>query len=169
MGECYVGECHERHALELSSPIGQLQLVAKGGYLVELNWEGQHREISPISPNSPQVLATAASELERYFTGAPADFTVPLTPEGTDFQIQVWTELQHIPWGSICSYREIAERIGKPNGSRAVGTAIGRNPLPLLIPCHRVIGSNGSLTGFSGGLEIKKRLLGWESRPAELL
>lgn len=162
-------ESHKRQTLQFSSPIGQLQLVSEGDYLIELNWEGQHREISDARNGTSKLLTAAASELDLYFNGAITEFTVPCRPKGTTFQVQVWNELRHIQWGVTCTYVEIAQRIGKPRGSRAVGTAIGRNPLPLIIPCHRVIGSNGSLTGFSGGLDIKARLLSLENESTLML
>ena len=164
-----MSESHKRHTLEFSSPIGQLQLVSEGDYVIELNWEGQHREIIDIKHNTSKLLTAAARELDLYFNGAITEFTVPRRPKGTAFQVQVWNELRHIQWGLTSTYLEIAQRIGKPRGSRAVGTAIGRNPLPLIIPCHRVIGSNGSLTGFSGGLDIKARLLSLENESTLML
>jgi methylated-DNA-[protein]-cysteine S-methyltransferase len=87
---------------------------------------------------------------------------VPLQPHGTGFQLSVWSELQKVGWGETCTYREIAERLGKPKGFRAVGGAVGRNPIPIFIPCHRIVGANGALTGFSGGLDNKQILLGCE-------
>lgn len=100
-----------------------------------------------------------------YFSGSPATFIVPLHIEGTEFQKQVWAELIKIPFGEQRSYQDIAKAIGRPQAARAVGAAVGRNPLPLFIPCHRIIGSNGALTGFAFGLAIKEELLrleGWK-------
>lgn len=105
-------------------------------------------------------------QLAAYFAGELTDFNLVLAPEGTDFQLAVWTALQKIPYGETCSYGDIANRIGKPEASRAVGAANGQNPLPIVIPCHRVIGSNGSLTGFGGGLDCKQFLLRLEQTHA---
>lgn len=98
-------------------------------------------------------------ELSEYFQGRRTEFSVPLNPSGTQFQKQVWKALREIPYGETRSYKEIAEVIGNPKACRAVGMANHKNPLPILVPCHRVIGSDGSLTGYAGGLEIKKKLL----------
>ena len=153
------------HALEVASPLGILQLKSEADYLVELNWEGGHKALSSTDGPQPAVLTTAADELSQFFSGHRHDFSVPVKPRGTAFQLSVWRELQTIKWGVTCSYRDIAKRLGKPKGSRAVGGAVGRNPIPIFIPCHRIVGASGSLTGFSGGLQNKKRLLECEGRP----
>jgi methylated-DNA-[protein]-cysteine S-methyltransferase len=101
-------------------------------------------------------------QLEAYFAGELTDFDLPLAPEGTPFQLTVWQALQTIPYGETISYGELAQEIGRPTASRAVGAANGRNPLPIVIPCHRVIGQDGSLTGYGGGLRFKKALLSLE-------
>ena len=150
------------HAIVVASPLGTLQLVSEGDHLIELNWQGGHRALSTSNGPQPPVLTTAADELSQFFNGQRHDFSIPIKPKGTAFQRSVWRELQIIEWGATCSYRDIAERLGKPTGSRAVGGAVGRNPIPIFIPCHRIIGTSGSLTGFSGGLENKKILLGYE-------
>jgi methylated-DNA-[protein]-cysteine S-methyltransferase len=108
-------------------------------------------------------------QLREYFAGARRDFEIPLLMEGTDFQKRVWKNLQKIPYGETISYGELANRIGDPKAVRAVGAANGQNPIPIIVPCHRVIGSNGSLTGFGGGLENKRKLLDLESRQRRLL
>ena len=105
-------------------------------------------------------------QLAAYFAGELTDFNLVLAPKGTDFQLAVWAALEKIPYGETCSYGDIANRIGKPDASRAVGAANGQNPLPIVIPCHRVIGSNGSLTGFGGGLDCKQFLLRLEQTHA---
>ena len=108
-------------------------------------------------------------QLHAYFSGELENFTVPLSPEGTPFQQKVWSELLKIPYGETISYGELARRIGNPNASRAVGLANGSNPIPIIIPCHRVIGSDGKLTGYGGGLPIKEKLLALEKRQLRLL
>jgi methylated-DNA-[protein]-cysteine S-methyltransferase len=109
-------------------------------------------------------LREAVRQLDTYFKGRLKEFTVKLSVQGTPFQLSVLRALQDVPYGETVSYGELARRIGKPKASRAVGAAIARNPLPIIIPCHRVIGSNGSLTGFGGGLDIKQALLDLERR-----
>ena len=153
------------HALEVASPLGTLQLISEADYLVELNWYGAHKALSSTTGSHPNILTTAADELSQFFSGHRHDFSVPVKPMGSAFQLSVWRELQTIKWGETYSYRDIAKRLGKPTGSRAVGGAVGRNPIPIFIPCHRIVGANGSLTGFSGGLQNKKKLLECEDRP----
>ena len=104
-----------------------------------------------------------ADELLEYFAGTRTEFTVPLSPAGTDFQRTVWRALQRIPYGETRTYGEIAEAVGRPGAARAVGTANHRNPVPIIIPCHRVVGANGQLCGFGGGLDVKRRLLELEA------
>jgi methylated-DNA-[protein]-cysteine S-methyltransferase len=109
------------------------------------------------------VVAEAAQQLTEYFSGARTEFNLPLDPEGTEFQRAVWRRLQEIPYGESVAYGELARRLGNPKASRAVGAANGANPIPIVIPCHRVIGANGKLTGFGGGLPVKKALLSLEA------
>ncbi|MCH1602803.1 MAG: methylated-DNA--[protein]-cysteine S-methyltransferase [Luminiphilus sp.] len=132
-------------------------------HLLELNWQCAHRQLS-TSNHTVAILNAAADELSQYFSGARRNFSVPLQPHGTGFQLSVWSELQKVGWGETCTYGEIAERLGRPKGFRAVGGAVGRNPIPIFIPCHRIVGANGALTGFSGGLDNKQILLGYEGR-----
>lgn len=106
---------------------------------------------------------TAARQLDEYFARTRRTFNLPLAPEGTPFKQRVWQELQRIPYGETVSYGELAERIGQPTASRAVGAANGANPIPVIIPCHRAIGADGSLTGFGGGLAVKRKLLALEA------
>jgi methylated-DNA-[protein]-cysteine S-methyltransferase len=113
--------------------------------------------------------AEVMRQLRAYFDGKLKEFDLPLTLEGTDFQRRVWTSLMAIQYGETLSYAELAERIGNPKAVRAVGLANGSNPIPIIIPCHRVIGSNGSLTGFGGGLDTKKTLLALESKQISFL
>jgi len=118
--------------------------------------------------NAGQMQKTTR-QLRAYFAGELEEFDLPLAPEGTPFQQKVWSELCNIPYGETISYGELARRIGNPNASRAVGLANGSNPIPIIIPCHRVIGSNGKLTGYGGGLPIKEKLLALEKRQLRLL
>jgi methylated-DNA-[protein]-cysteine S-methyltransferase len=108
------------------------------------------------------ILAAASKQLQEYFAGDRRDFTIPLDLEGTDFQRAAWLALADVPYGETASYGEQAERIGRPRASRAVGAANGKNPVPIVLPCHRIVGADGSLTGFAGGLEMKERLLAHE-------
>ncbi|MFL0807436.1 MAG: methylated-DNA--[protein]-cysteine S-methyltransferase [Oceanobacter sp.] len=126
----------------------------KGPFELPADWQ---RNDALFEPVKAQVLAYCAGELRQ--------FDVRLNPQGTEFQQTVWRALQDIPCGELRTYGEIAKQLGKPTASRAVGAANGRNPIPLIIPCHRVVGSQGKLTGFAHGLEIKQQLIEWESRP----
>jgi methylated-DNA-[protein]-cysteine S-methyltransferase len=115
----------------------------------------------------PAPLAEAVRQLRAYFAGELREFNLALAPEGTPFQLRVWRELCNIPYGTTISYGELARRVGSPKGSRAVGLANGANPISIVVPCHRVIGSNGKLTGYGGGLENKKLLLELETTGTE--
>ncbi|HTX36476.1 MAG TPA: methylated-DNA--[protein]-cysteine S-methyltransferase [Bryobacteraceae bacterium] len=119
------------------------------------------------SPNP--LLAEAVSQLRAYFAGRLREFHLPLDLAGTDFQIQVWRQVQTVPYGQTCTYSAIAQAIGRPSAVRAVGAANGANPLPIVVPCHRVIGANGKLVGYGGGLPLKNRLLALERPDATLL
>jgi methylated-DNA-[protein]-cysteine S-methyltransferase len=112
----------------------------------------------------PDVFDETKTQLDAYFKGERRDFDLPLAPEGTAFQKAVWQALRKIPYGSVTTYRWVAEQVGNPRAVRAVGGANGKNPLPIVVPCHRVIGCNGTLTGFGGGLDVKKRLIDLERR-----
>jgi methylated-DNA-[protein]-cysteine S-methyltransferase len=149
---------------DLPSPIGRLRLVADAQGLNEIWFERecQERAIPPAWVHAPAALAAARRQLEDYFAGTRHTFDLPLHPAGTPFQLAVWAELARIPYGATISYGELARRIGQPRAMRAVGAANGRNPLPIVVPCHRVIGADGSLTGFGGGLPIKRFLLALE-------
>ncbi len=116
----------------------------------------------PTDSGWPEVLRQAVRELTEFFAGTRRTFTVPLAPVGTPFQQQVWRALQNIPYGATCSYRDIACAVGRPAACRAVGMANHCNPIPIIIPCHRVVGADGRLTGYAGGLAIKSRLLQFE-------
>lgn len=152
------------HYDDMPSPIGRLRLVADAQGLREIWFDsGRHqRDPVPSWVHSPEALVFARLQLEEYFAGTRQVFELPLHPLGTPFQLAVWQELGRIPYGVTLSYGELARRIGQPQAMRAVGAANGRNPLPIVLPCHRVIGANGSLTGFGGGLPTKRFLLAME-------
>ncbi|MGH6650775.1 MAG: methylated-DNA--[protein]-cysteine S-methyltransferase [Sphingopyxis sp.] len=145
------------------SPVGELTLVADAAGLAAILWENDRPGRVPLGPlregGDHPVLVETERQLGEYFAGARRRFDVPLSFAGTDFQKRVWAALLTIPFGETRSYGEIATQLGKPSASRAVGAANGRNPISIIAPCHRVIGSGGQLTGFAGGLEAKKYLL----------
>ncbi len=145
----------------LDSPIGQLRLVSHEETLVAIEFPGRHRLEATLAGNDP-LLLEAAGQLHEYFAGKRRRFNLPLAASGTAFQRSVWTALEGIPYGEVRSYGDIARAIGRASAARAVGAANGRNPLPIVVPCHRVIGGNGRLTGFAGGLQAKKTLLQME-------
>jgi methylated-DNA-[protein]-cysteine S-methyltransferase len=149
---------------EMDSPIGPLHLYATAEGLVAL-YMNTHRDELPPSARSGlnSVLSQTIKELQEYFASSRRDFSVPLLPTGTEFQKSVWTELMNIPYGQKISYSELAKRLGDPLLTRAVGTANGANPISIIIPCHRVIGANGHLTGYGGGIERKRWLLDHEA------
>ena len=145
----------------IDSPVGALRLVADEAGLRRLEFrEGRSFEPPPDEwQEDARALAPAARQLQEYFAGRRKVFDLDLAPEGTAFQRQVWERLCEIPYGETISYGTLARRVGNANASRAVGLANGRNPIAIIIPCHRVIGSNGTLTGYGGGLPIKQKLL----------
>ncbi len=152
------------HYDEIDSPVGTLRLVADHEGLREIWFEHERhpKQAHPGWVHAPASLRFARAQLDEYFAGERQHFELPLHPVGTPFQLTVWQALRHIPYGVTISYGELARRIGKPQAMRAVGAANGRNPLPIVVPCHRVIGADGSLTGFGGGLPIKRQLLNLE-------
>jgi methylated-DNA-[protein]-cysteine S-methyltransferase len=143
------------------SPVGRLEIVEENDCLVEVRFLDD--ESISISQNPKGILKDAIQQLGEYFSGSRTEFKLPLSPKGTDFQKKVWDELQNIEFGKTVSYMDIAKRLGDPKVIRAAGTANGKNPIAVIIPCHRVIGSDGSLTGYSGGLKRKQWLLEHES------
>lgn len=160
-----------RH-LVVGSPVGELTLVAAGGALaaVYLPASSQHplpEQLGEPSTGADPLLERAAGQLAGYFTGTLRDFDLPLAPQGTDFQQRVWSALSRIPFGETRSYLDLALELGDAKLTRAVGTANGRNPLSIIVPCHRVIGSDGSLTGYAGGLPAKLFLLRLEGSAPE--
>jgi methylated-DNA-[protein]-cysteine S-methyltransferase len=151
----------------MKTPVGELKLVANDRGLMAVLWENDDpaRVKLPPAEENPKhpILKQAEQQLREYFKGERKKFTIPLETSGTDFQKKVWQALLTIPFGETRSYGELAKQIKKPSASRAVGAANGRNPVSILVPCHRVIGASGKLTGFAGGLEVKAKLLSIES------
>lgn len=154
----------------IASPIGPLTMIAQEGRLAGVLMEaarydpGAHARGEAVGPGDEPILDAAAAQLDAYFAGELTEFELPLTLDGTGFQRTVWSALRDIPYGKTISYGELARRIGQPSASRAVGLANGRNPVSIVVPCHRVIGADGSLTGYGGGMERKRFLLGLEQR-----
>ena len=153
----------------IDSAVGRLTLVAEDGAIVGLYMNLQRHRPDDGDLGEPDrrghqaaPFKTAADQLDAYFAGALTRFTLPMAPRGSEFQQRVWTALQDIPYGQTESYGELAERIGSPRAARAVGLANGKNPISIVIPCHRVVGSDGNLTGYGGGLDRKKQLLDLE-------
>ncbi|MEV8455313.1 methylated-DNA--[protein]-cysteine S-methyltransferase [Streptomyces sp. NPDC052095] len=157
-----------RHTV-VDSPYGPLTLVAADGVLCGLYMTGQrHRPAEEtFGTPDPRPFIEPVRQLDAYFAGELRDFDLPLRLDGTPFQREVWALLQHIPYGETRSYGELAEELGKPGASRAVGLANGKNPVGIIVPCHRVVGASGSLTGYGGGLDRKQRLLSFESGTAD--
>jgi len=153
------------------SPVGPLLLAGDSDALCLVSFESSKHAAPPQGDwkhdNAP--FAEVIRQLQAYFRGELRQFDVPLALEGTEFQRRVWNALQAIPYGETISYLQLAERIGNSRAVRAVGLANGSNPIPIIVPCHRVIGSDGSLTGFGGGISTKKKLLELESRQLSLL
>lgn len=148
----------------LDSPVGTLLLTGDGERLHEIVFPAKNRKPDGAAEQRAEPFREVCRQLAAYFEGSLKEFDLALAPQGTPFQSRVWEELQRIPYGETISYAELAQRIGNPNASRAVGAANGRNPIPIVIPCHRVIGASGSLTGFGGGLETKRVLLEHERK-----
>jgi methylated-DNA-[protein]-cysteine S-methyltransferase len=154
---------HRTHTV-IDSPVGPLTLVATDGTLSAIYMEQQrHRPAQETFGDSdPDAFGKVTEQLGEYFAGERTQFTLPLAAEGTAFQRSVWQALCDIPYGETRSYGQLAERIGKPGAARAVGLANGRNPVSIVVPCHRVIGSTGKLTGYGGGIARKRHLLDFE-------
>ncbi len=148
---------------EIESPVGPLHLYANEDGLTGLYMNIQKGDQPAGVDGTNPFIDEAIQELNEYFAGGRRDFTVKLAPIGTKFQQSVWTELMNIPFGKTISYGELAKRLGDPLLTRAVGTANGSNPISIIIPCHRVIGANGHLTGYGGGIERKRWLLDHEA------
>jgi methylated-DNA-[protein]-cysteine S-methyltransferase len=150
----------------MGSPIGDLFLTSNGEALtgVHMGAHNNDRRATREDLRDTAVLAEARNQLRAYFEGELTEFDLPLAVEGTAFQKKAWKELRRIPYGETISYGEQARRMGQPSAVRAVGSANGRNPISIIIPCHRVIGANGALTGFGGGIDRKRALLELEAR-----
>ncbi|MDD4802703.1 MAG: methylated-DNA--[protein]-cysteine S-methyltransferase [Syntrophomonas sp.] len=142
--------------------IGKIGIAASGDNITDLYWEGEQLPPDAIIYET-DILKEAGRQLHDYFAGRLRYFTLPVAPRGTEFMTRVWKSLQTIPYGETRSYKQIANDIGNDKAVRAVGQANHRNPIPIIIPCHRVIGADGKLTGYGGGLEIKQYLLGLEN------
>src|SRR5215467_5589606 len=155
----------------LDTPVGVLLLVASEDGLREITFSKHGGRVLPKADwqEAPAVFGETVRQLRAYFRGELEEFEIRLAPQGTEFQQKVWSELAKIPYGETVSYGELARRIGNPKASRAVGLANGSNPIPIIIPCHRVIGSNGKLTGYGGGLPVKEKLLALEKGQLRLL
>jgi methylated-DNA-[protein]-cysteine S-methyltransferase len=152
---------------EIESPVGPLLVAADDAGLRRIHFQLGRRALEPDPAwrREPRALREVARQLAEYFARERRAFDLPLAPEGTPFQLEAWRALVAIPYGTTISYGELARRIGKPEAARAVGAANGANPLPIVVPCHRVIGRDGSLTGFGGGLLAKRALLELEGAP----
>lgn len=156
----------------MPSPVGELTLVASERGLRAVLWQAERDgrvavgDTSGGGPTADRILVDAVRELQEYFDGERTEFDLPLDPLGTEFQQQAWQVLRTIPYGRTISYGEQAERLGDRNKSRAVGAANGRNPISIIVPCHRVVGSTGKLTGFAGGIDNKAWLLEHEQDSA---
>jgi methylated-DNA-[protein]-cysteine S-methyltransferase len=145
----------------LDTPIGPLTLVAGRHGLAQLRFPGQGGPLA-AADRDPGALAGPAGQLEEYFAGERQAFEIDVELHGTEFQLSVWNALRELPFGTTVSYKALAERLGRADRVRAVGAAVGRTPVPIVVPCHRVVGSDGSLTGYGGGLDRKRALLDLE-------
>ena len=157
---------------QLDSPIGRLRLVATDQGLSHLLFDQQVGEDLDSAGNAAEtdnhpVLDEAATQLEEYFAGRRQEFDIPLDLSGTEFQRAAWSALANVPFGETRSYRQQAEAISRPKAVRAIGAANGQNPVPIVLPCHRIVGSDGSLTGYGGGLPIKEYLLNHEQAQSQ--
>lgn len=151
---------------EIDTPIGPMLLVGDGHALrgLHLDADRDRDEVAATATRDDEALAAASDQLRRYFAGELRDFDLPLAAAGTPFQHEVWDALRAIPYGTTTSYGELARQLDRPGAARAVGLANGRNPIAIVVPCHRVVGADGTLTGYAGGLERKRRLLELERR-----
>jgi methylated-DNA-[protein]-cysteine S-methyltransferase len=149
------------YTLPLQTSVGRLTLESDGDVLLGIWLPNATTGSRARGGDVPTVLKETANQLEEYLAGERTEFDVPMQLDGTDFQRQVWTELARIPYGKTISYGELARRVGRPNGPRAVGQANGRNPIPIIVPCHRVLAGNG-IGGYGGGLPLKRVLLAVE-------
>ncbi len=156
----------------LNTPVRLLLIISSEKGLVQIMFidTKNNLPLHSLEKEYPEIIFTESKsknkpisdQLKEYFSGTRKKFTLPLDIRGTSFQKQVWTAVSKVPYGRTCSYREIANRIGKPGAARAVGMANHNNPIPIVIPCHRIIGANGSLTGYTAGISVKEKLLNFE-------
>lgn len=162
---------NEVYYTRFESLVGPLLLAGDAKALHLVSFQGGKRSTPAQSgwKQNREAFAEVIRQLQAYFRGELQEFDLPLAMEGTAFQLRVWNELRAIPYGETISYAQLAGRIGNPKAIRAVGSANGSNPIPIIVPCHRVIGSDGSLTGFGGGLSTKKKLLDLENKQLSLL
>jgi len=151
----------------LDTPVGELVLAGDGESLTQIQLPGRHRPVAGAARDD-SAFAEPIDQLERYFAGELREFDLALAPEGGEFDLAVWEELNRIPYGQTTSYGAVAAAIGHPDSPRAVGAANGRNPIPIVVPCHRVIGANGKLVGYGGGLDTKRALLELEAGVRQL-
>ncbi len=157
---------------ETASPLGTLLLTAEDGRLTGVHFPGQKHD-RPVRPDwqradDAPALARARAQLVEYFAGRRRSFELPLAPAGTPFQQAVWRALLAVPFGATSTYGAIAQAVGRPSAVRAVGSAVGANPIGIVVPCHRIVGRDGSLTGYAAGIERKVRLLALERRASQL-
>jgi methylated-DNA-[protein]-cysteine S-methyltransferase len=157
-----------RHTVT-GSPVGDLTLVADGSALIGLYFDGHSRNprLPSLGPRDDSGFADVIAQLEEYFAGVRTSFSVELAPRGSAFELSVWKQLLEIPYGETRTYGQLAVALGDPGGAQAVGNANGWNPISIIVPCHRVVGSDGRLTGYAGGLSRKRFLLALEEPPAE--
>jgi methylated-DNA-[protein]-cysteine S-methyltransferase len=146
-----------KHVHSFLTDIGSVHVVEEGGAITEVKLPGEKAPVGEMSKTP--LLKEAAVQISEYLQGKRQEFALPLAPIGSDFAMKVWKEMLTIPYGKVRTYGEMAEAIGRPGAARAVGQACNRNPISILIPCHRVVGAGGKLTGYAGGLALKERLL----------
>mgnify|MGYP001222436487 CR=1 FL=1 len=149
----------------MNSPVGMLNLIGDDRHLRYIFFQTHSLQPPPHWRRVKSLPYPAAEQLNAYFAGTLSEFDLPICPEGTTFQLEVWAALEEIPYGETISYTELARRVGKPEAVRAAGLANGKNPFPIVVPCHRVVSSDGSMTGYNGGLSTKEFLLTHEGVP----
>jgi methylated-DNA-[protein]-cysteine S-methyltransferase len=157
-----------RHTV-VDSPVGELTLVADGDALIGLYFDGHQRKprLDGFGPRDARGFGEAVRQLREYFAGERTEFDLPLAPRGSEFELKVWGLLTKIPFGETRTYGQLAAELGDPGAAQAVGNANGWNPISIVVPCHRVIGASGGLTGYAGGVDRKRFLLGLEEPPAD--
>ena len=167
LAQIFIGRHAMQSSIVIDTSLGKVAITEDGGYIIKVTFDDEIPSCDSLEQASP-VLRNAARQILEYCEGRRTGFELPLNPEGSDFQKNVWEALQLIPYGATASYKEIAGNIGQPGASRAVGSANNKNPILIIIPCHRVIGADGSLVGYAAGLQVKEKLLALEkaTRPA---